>query len=131
MIFDRKQLSQAPQALIREAFRLVWTRENWPAAGMGFKEWERLAAVALGKIRAAVTNLSRLRKTIGKTEGPQPVPASVDYDLWCGPAPKAPLRRKALHYEWHWVWSTGTGDTACSRRGRGTCMTLPGPATWS
>jgi tRNA(Ile)-lysidine synthase len=53
LIFDRKQLSQAPQALIREAFRLVWTRENWPAAGMGFKEWERLAAVALGKIRAA------------------------------------------------------------------------------
>lgn len=64
----------------------------------------------LGKIRAAVTSLSRPRKTIGKTVGPQTVPASVDYDLWCGPAPKDPLRRKALHYEWHWVWSTGTGE---------------------
>jgi predicted dehydrogenase len=69
-----------------------------------------LEADKLGKIRAAVTNLVRLRKTIGKTEGPQPVPAAVDYDLWCGPAPKDPLRRKVLHYEWHWVWPTGTGE---------------------
>lgn len=64
----------------------------------------------LGKVRAAVSSLSRLRKSIGKTSGPQPVPKAVDYDLWCGPAPKDPLRRKDLHYEWHWVWSTGTGE---------------------
>ena len=70
----------------------------------------RLEIDGLGKIRAVVSNLSRLRKTIGKTTGPQPVPAAVDYDLWCGPAPKDPLRRKDLHYEWHWVWSTGTGE---------------------
>ena len=70
----------------------------------------RLDVEGLGKIRAVVSNLSRLRKTIGKTTGPQPVPAAVDYDLWCGPAAKDPLRRKDLHYEWHWVWSTGTGE---------------------
>jgi hypothetical protein len=70
----------------------------------------RLEMEGLGKIRAVVTNLSRLRKTIGKTTGPQPVPASIDYDLWCGPAPKDPLRRKDLHYECHWVWPTGTGE---------------------
>ena len=38
------------------------------------------------------------------------VPATVDYDLWCGPAPKAPLMRKQLHYDWHWFWSTGNGE---------------------
>lgn len=64
----------------------------------------------LGKIRAAASFLGRARKSIGKTSGPQPIPASVDYDLWCGPAAKDPLRRKDLHYEWHWVWSTGTGE---------------------
>ncbi len=53
LIFDRKHLSEAPRALIREAFRLAWTREGWPAGAMGFKEWERLAAVASGEIRAA------------------------------------------------------------------------------
>ncbi len=50
------------------------------------------------------------RGSIGKVDGPQAVPAGVDYDLWCGPAPKAPLRRKRLHYDWHWVWPTGDGD---------------------
>ncbi len=37
-------------------------------------------------------------------------PDWLDYDLYCGPAPVKPLRRKKLHYDWHWVWSTGTGD---------------------
>jgi hypothetical protein len=34
----------------------------------------------------------------------------VDYDLWLGPAPMEPLRRKKLHYDWHWFWSTGNAD---------------------
>jgi predicted dehydrogenase len=44
------------------------------------------------------------------TNGPIPVPATVDYNQWCGPAEMEPLRRKALHYVWHWVWNTGNGD---------------------
>ncbi|MFQ6035849.1 MAG: Gfo/Idh/MocA family protein [Sedimentisphaerales bacterium] len=44
------------------------------------------------------------------TNGPNPVPPSVDYNLWCGPANMEPLRRKQLHYKWHWVWNTGNGD---------------------
>jgi len=50
------------------------------------------------------------RESIGKVEGPQPIPAGVNYDLWCGPAPMEPLMRKKLHYDWHWVWPTGNGD---------------------
>jgi predicted dehydrogenase len=50
------------------------------------------------------------RASIGKVDGPQPIPPGVDYDLWCGPAPKEPLLRKNLHYDWHWVWNTGNGD---------------------
>lgn len=38
------------------------------------------------------------------------IPDGLDYDLYCGPAPVNPLRRDELHYDWHWVWSTGTGD---------------------
>ncbi len=44
------------------------------------------------------------------TNGPVPVPANVDYNLWCGPADMVPLRRKTLHYVWHWLWNTGCGD---------------------
>ncbi len=50
------------------------------------------------------------RPSIGKVAGPQPVPATIDYDLWCGPAPETPLMREHLHYDWHWVWPTGNGD---------------------
>jgi predicted dehydrogenase len=70
----------------------------------------RLEEEQLGRIRVAFTSLNRMRQSIGRVSGPQPVSDSVDYDLWCGPAPKEPLRRKNLHYDWHWVWSTGTGE---------------------
>src|SRR6185436_500779 len=50
------------------------------------------------------------RPSIGKVDGPQPVPDNIDYDLWCGPALKLPLMRQRLHYDWHWVWNTGNGD---------------------
>ncbi len=50
------------------------------------------------------------RDSIGKVDGPQLVPESVDYNLWCGPSPMLPLTRKSLHYDWHWVWPTGDGD---------------------
>jgi predicted dehydrogenase len=47
---------------------------------------------------------------VNGTNGPVPVPPSIDYNLWCGPANMEPLRREQLHYKWHWVWNTGNGD---------------------
>jgi predicted dehydrogenase len=64
----------------------------------------------LGNILAARGLCYKRRASIGKTEGPQPVPASVDYDLWCGPAPLTPPRRTKFHYDWHWFWNYGAGD---------------------
>ena len=64
----------------------------------------------LGKIIYIHGICYRERESIGKVDGPQPIPASVDYDLWCGPAPKGLLMRKNLHYDWHWVWPTGNGE---------------------
>ena len=34
----------------------------------------------------------------------------MDYDLWSGPAPMAPLTRPKFHYDWHWQWLCGNGD---------------------
>jgi predicted dehydrogenase len=34
----------------------------------------------------------------------------VNYDLWLGPAPVAPLTRPQFHYDWHWQWPYGNGD---------------------
>ncbi len=64
----------------------------------------------LGKILLSRGLCYKRRGSIGKTEGEQPVPDSVEFDLWCGPAPKKPLTRKKLHYDWHWTWDYGNGD---------------------
>src|SRR5438045_4161272 len=64
----------------------------------------------LGKIIRARGLCYKRRASIGKVSAPQPIPPNIDYDLWCGPAPKEPLMRHRLHYDWHWVWPTGNGD---------------------
>jgi predicted dehydrogenase len=70
----------------------------------------RIEIEGRGKILVAYASLNRMRQSIGKVSGPQPVPESVDYNLWTGPAPLEPLMRKRLHYDWHWVWPTGTAE---------------------
>jgi predicted dehydrogenase len=64
----------------------------------------------LGKIRVSRALCYKPRPSIGKTDGPQAVPPTVDYDLWCGPAPMTPPRRSKFHYDWHWFWNYGAGD---------------------
>ena len=64
----------------------------------------------LGKLQYARALCYKRRPSIGMVNGPQAAPATVDYDLWCGPAAKLPLTRSRLHYDWHWVWNTGNGD---------------------
>jgi predicted dehydrogenase len=64
----------------------------------------------LGKSRYVHGVNYKPRQSIGKVAGPQPVPATCDYNLWCGPAPQEPLMRTHLHYDWHWDWDTGDGD---------------------
>jgi predicted dehydrogenase len=85
-------------------------------SGEGLQEavaWIRSGA--LGRITAARGLCYKRRDSIGKTTGPQPVPPSIDYDLWTGPAPLVPPRRNnpkngPVHYDWHWIWAYGNGD---------------------
>jgi len=64
----------------------------------------------LGRVLRARCYYYSPRGPIGKVDGPQPIPQTVDYDLWTGPATMAPLMRKNLHYDWHWQWPYGNGD---------------------
>ena len=94
----------------RQLSRIVQTGTQSRSSG-GMREgiqWVRDGNI--GKILRARALCYKRRPSIGKVDGPQPLPPSVDYDLWCGPAPMVPLMRKKLHYDWHWVWPTGNGD---------------------
>jgi predicted dehydrogenase len=71
----------------------------------------------IGKVDLAIGLCYKSRPSIGDTGlkmGEQRPPATMDYDLWCGPAPlKAPKRNTkngTVHYDWHWIWDFGNGD---------------------
>jgi len=64
----------------------------------------------LGKVTLVRGIVYKRRLSIGKTAGPVQPPATVNYDLFQGPAPLVPLRRMHFHYDWHWQWATGNGD---------------------
>ncbi|HAN97821.1 MAG TPA: gfo/Idh/MocA family oxidoreductase [Planctomycetaceae bacterium] len=63
----------------------------------------------IGDVKLARGLCYKRRGSIGE-RGDYPVPSSVDYDLWLGPAPMASVTRKQFHYDWHWQWPYGNGD---------------------
>ena len=64
----------------------------------------------LGQIKLAKCFTYRGRNHMGPL-GKYEVPASVDYNLWAGPAPmEIPLTRPHFHYDWHWIWNYGNGE---------------------
>ena len=40
-----------------------------------------------------------------------PVPATLDWDLWQGPAPRRAYKDNVQPYNWHWLRIYGTGET--------------------
>jgi predicted dehydrogenase len=64
----------------------------------------------LGKVYMVRLPVFRPRESIGRGKI-QPVPSGVDYDLWLGPAAWRPFIDNRFHYNWHWYWDTGNGET--------------------
>mgnify|MGYP001024821150 CR=1 FL=1 len=64
----------------------------------------------LGKIKYVHGLNYKPRMSIEKVSAPVPVNKAIDYNLWAGPAPIKPIRRKYFHYDWHWDWDNGNGD---------------------
>ena len=63
----------------------------------------------IGEVKLARGLCYKRRPSIG-AKGVYQVPASVDYNIWSGPAPVLPLTRPNFHYDWHWQRVYGNGD---------------------
>ena len=66
----------------------------------------------IGNVYFAKAWYTNNRKSIGFGKK-IPVPSTLDFDLWQGPAPRKDFRDNLLHYNWHWFWHWGTGE-ACN-----------------
>ena len=63
----------------------------------------------IGEVKFARGLCYKRRPAIGPL-GEYPIPPSVNYDLWSGPAQIKPLTRRRFDYDWHWQRLYGNGD---------------------
>ncbi|MFC1634437.1 Gfo/Idh/MocA family oxidoreductase [Planctomycetota bacterium] len=105
-IFEGRKMVEAT----RKYHRVIQAVHGPRNSGAIAESFEYIRSGRLGKIKCVYGINYKPRISIGKVNGPQPIPSSCDYDLWCGPASKKPLMREYLHYDWHWDWDTGDGD---------------------
>jgi len=64
----------------------------------------------IGEVFMAKGLCYKPRDSFGIAKDSEP-PATLHYDMWLGPAPLRPYNEKRGHYNWHWFWDTGNGDT--------------------
>ncbi|MFO0427828.1 MAG: Gfo/Idh/MocA family protein [Planctomyces sp.] len=70
---------------------------------------QRLHEGEIGEIITAKAWNSQRRGNIGHTTPSDP-PATLDYDIWTGPAPMVPYRSNLLPSKWRWWYNFGCGD---------------------
>lgn len=64
----------------------------------------------IGELFMARALCFKARDSYGMAKDGTP-PSTFHYDLWLGPAPYRPYNEKRSHYNWHWYWDTGNGDS--------------------
>jgi predicted dehydrogenase len=63
----------------------------------------------LGKICEINTWMCQVRPSVGNPPDCAP-PATVDYDVWLGPAPQRPFNQNRFHYTWRFFWDYGNTE---------------------
>jgi predicted dehydrogenase len=71
---------------------------------------EKIHSGLIGRAYFAKAWYNNTRKSIGYGKD-APVPATLDWDLWQGPAPRQPYKDNVQPYNWHWFRIWGTGET--------------------
>jgi predicted dehydrogenase len=70
---------------------------------------EYLKTGKLGKVCEVTTWECQVRESIGNPPDADP-PATADYDVWLGLAPKRPFNINRFHYTWRFFWDYGNSE---------------------
>lgn len=104
-VFEGRKMIEAAAKYKRIVQHGVQLRSN-PALQQAV---QHLRDGLIGEVYMARAVIFRWRPSIGKR--PDAVaPATLDWDLWQGPAAERPFSTRYVHYDWHWHWDYGNGD---------------------
>jgi len=106
-IWEGRQMGNAA----RKYHRLVQLGPQARSRGTDQQVIEYLRSGQLGKIQYIVCFANKARTPIGKRSEPLPIPETLDYELWCGPARKEPIYRDRIQYDCSFTWNMGDGES--------------------
>jgi predicted dehydrogenase len=89
----------------------VWQTGSQQRSGFNFR-WavELVSNGHIGKVQRIEVGLPTGHAKSPDPVQDEPVPPSLDYDLWVGPSPLLPYQSKRLHWNWRWNLNYGGGQ---------------------
>jgi predicted dehydrogenase len=94
-------------------YQTVWQSGSWQRSLAPFRfACELVRNGRIGKVRTAEVGLPGGLTDfdgLGDQDRPVPVPRTLDYDRWLGPAPVAPYSPARVHKTWRWNLDYGGG----------------------
>ena len=100
---------QALIAAAKKYNKCVQTGSQCRSCSANIEANKFIMAGGIGEVKFARGLCYKRRSSIGALGEFDP-PATVDYNLWSGPAPLVPVTRPKFHYDWHWQRLYGNGD---------------------
>ncbi|MDG1833771.1 MAG: Gfo/Idh/MocA family oxidoreductase, partial [Verrucomicrobiota bacterium] len=105
-IYEGRKLVEAAE----KYNRIVQHGTQQRSSGGRAREIAAVHSGKYGKLQVSKGYCCKPRWSIGnKTTGTPP--KGLDYNLWLGPAAEQAYHGNLVHYNWHWFWETGNGDT--------------------
>ena len=105
--YEGELLVQAMHKYPKQLIQMGNQRRSFPTIIGAVKE---VREGIIGNAYFAKAWYANNRKSIGIGKK-VPVPSTLNFELWQGPAPRRDYKDNLVHYNWHWFWHWGTAET--------------------